>query len=445
VRSVEGQVIRSFPADSFSVEYSRDPSAAYGQINSTSWGKYTYGTYGRDVFVIRPSFGSDRTFQWGFTFLKGKDDLSSIRYGTRPQENAVVGSDLTARIDGGNITLHAQGAFSAYNSDISSGSFTDAYIDTVYKNDASNVKSARDILKRIITVNENLRPLSLKKMATLAYDGGIAFNYFSNVLKVDYLFRGSDYASFGQSFLRRDVQGLNVQDRLRLFSNRVYVTLGFEQLHDNTSNSRVATTQYTTITTAVSYYSQNSLPNVTVGFNKFKENNDMSATATNASSLIDDATDRVFVQSSYDFVQWARNTAAINWSLSDRQDYSPRNLQVRTMSLSASLNSRFTIPLQTLVDFSVNANSLPSGTGAPSQSLNYSTLTISGRYGFLADVLETSLSLSPSFGDYRRLVADAGVDWHALTGVLLSVQFSLIGNDDGPTDSALSLRARYDL
>jgi hypothetical protein len=445
VRGVEGQRIRSFPADSFSVEYARDPSAAYGQINSSTWGKYTYGTYGRDLLVVRPSFGSGQIFQWGFTFLKGKDDISSIRYGIRPQENAVVGSDLTAKIDGGNITLRAQGAFSAYNSDISSGSFTDAYIDTVYKNDASNVKSARDILKRIITVNENLRPLSLNKMATLAYDGGISFNYFSNVLKVDYLFRGSDYASFGQSFLRKDIQGLNVQDRLRLLSNRLFVTLGYEQLHDNTSSSRIATTEYTTVTTAVSYYSQNSLPSVTVGYSRFRENNGITANAANASSMIDDVTNRVFLQSSYDFVQWARNTVAMNWSLSDRRDSSPRDLQVRTMTLSASVNSRFAIPLQTFVDFSLNANTLPAGSGLPSQSLNYATLTLSGRYGFLADVLETSLSVSPSFGDYRRLVADAGIDWHALSAVVLSLQLALIGNGAGPTDSALSLRARYEL
>jgi hypothetical protein len=238
---------------------------------------------------------------------------------------------------------------------------------------------------------------------------------------------------------------VNVQDRLRLLSNQVFVTVGFEQLQDNTSSSKAATTQYTTLTTAVSYYSQASFPSITVGFNKFTENNGIVSTGPNASLMIDDVTQRVFVQSSYDFVQWARNTAALNWSLSRRQDYSLRNLQVRTMTLSASINSRFTIPLQTVLDLSVNANSLPGGLTTASHSLNYTTLMVSGRYGFLADALETSLSLSPSFGDFKRLVADAGVDWHALAGVLLSLQFSLIGNDGAATDSAVSLRARYEM
>lgn len=168
VREVEGALLKTIQFADLGVEQSSDPYAAYSRIDSFTWGKYSYGTYARDIFAVRPSFGSGETYQIGFTWLKSKDDMNSIKFGTRPQENLVIGTDLISKFDNNRIELAAQGAFSAYNSDISSGNFTDAYIDSVYKKDAATIKDARDILKHFITVNDNLRPLSFKKLSTLA-------------------------------------------------------------------------------------------------------------------------------------------------------------------------------------------------------------------------------------------------------------------------------------
>jgi hypothetical protein len=130
---------------------------------------------------------------------------------------------------------------------------------------------------KIITVNDNLRPLSLAKPSTLSYDLGLALNYFNNALKFTYLYRGSDYTSFGQTFLRKDIQGFNVLDRLRLVENQLYLSLGYERLQDNTSQTKVATTTFSTVNIAVSYFPRVDLPRLTVGFTRWTNGNGISA------------------------------------------------------------------------------------------------------------------------------------------------------------------------
>ncbi|HTY36633.1 MAG TPA: hypothetical protein VMH23_05960, partial [Bacteroidota bacterium] len=83
-RPVEGVLLKTIPDSLLSMEQSNDPNAAYGQISPGSWGKYQYGTFGRDLFAIRPSFGAGEKFQLGFTWMKSKDDISSIAYGFSP-------------------------------------------------------------------------------------------------------------------------------------------------------------------------------------------------------------------------------------------------------------------------------------------------------------------------------------------------------------------------
>ncbi len=91
----------------------------------------------------------------------------------------------------------------------------------------------------------------------------LRLNYFDNVLKLSYIFRGNDYMSFGQTYLRKDIRGFNIMDRVRLFENRIFATLGYERLHDNTDSTKVATTNFTNYNLAVSYVPQPGLPSFT--------------------------------------------------------------------------------------------------------------------------------------------------------------------------------------
>ena len=444
VRDIEGALLKVIPLSDLGTEQAADPNAAYARIDSLTWGKYSYGTYARDLFAIRPSFGSGEQFQIGLTWLKAKDDPGSIRFGTRPQENLVVGLDAISKFDKNRIEFAGQAAFSAYNSDISSGNFTDAYIDSVYKKDASTIKDARDILKHFITVNDNLRPLSFKKMSTLAYDLSVTLNYFDNTFKASYISRGSDYNSFGQTFLRNDVAGINLLDRWRLVANNLFITLGYERLRDNTSDSKVATTWFTTLNTAVNYDPGPDLPSFSAGWTRYVNANN--ASGSNSNSAVDDQTNRFFFLVSHRFSLGAAHTASASISTSHRNDYTLRNFDVKNISASFNLSTKYIVPLQTSVGFTTNYNSFPSPFAPTTTTeIKYSSLFMFAQYSFFEEEFIVGTTYSPMFGDFKRMALDFNVQWNATQNWNLMFQYSYFANDGAPNDNFGSLKIRYDI
>ncbi len=443
-RAVEGALVKTIPVDQLGIEQQADPFAAYARIDSVTWGKYTYGTYARDIFIVRPSFGSGEKYQIGFTWLKAKDDVRSITFGTRPQENLVVGTDLVSKFDMNRIELSAQAAFSAYNSDISSGNFTDAYIDSVYKKDAAAIKDARDLLKNFITVNDNLRPLSFKKLSTFAYDVGLALNYFDNAFKASYIHRGSDYMSFGQTFLRTDVAGFNLMDRLRLPEQNMFVTLSYERLHDNTSKVKAATTRFTTVNVALTYDPPPELPSISIGYAHFANVNNMTITGPDSISAVNDKTNRYYLHAMQRFTYGAHHVASVTMATSFRNDFTRRNLDVKNIAISATLNTRYAVPLQTTLGYTLNVNEFPSPGGSPRTRLNYSTVLAYGRYSFAQDIAALSVSFSPTFGDFSRFTFDYAAQWNVRPNMYLLLQYSYFHNKGTPNDDFWSLKYRLE-
>ena len=445
-RAVEGSLLQLIRRDSLSSAQHQDSTAAYAPIDSTYWGKFSYGTFSRNLFAVRPSFGSGEYWQLGFTWLKSTDDTSSIKYGIRPQQNVVLGTDFVARFDEKRIELSGQGAFSAFNSDISGGNISDDQIRALFPNDTSSVRTARDILQHFITVNENLRPLRLNKPSTVAAEAAIALNYFDNALKFTYLFRGSDYNSFGQTFLRNDIKGVNITDRIRLLENRVFATGSTEFLRDNTSQTRIATTSFDNLNFAVSYFPGAEYPNATVGFARYTSRNYLSLNSPDSGSVVDDATNRFFVQSSYDFELSAQHTASFNLSTSNRDDQSLRHYNVKNVTVSFGLSTRYSIPLQTSIDIGINTNSLPKAATADSSGrFNYTTLSLNARYAIVRDLLSVTASASPTFGDFERTGLDASVEWTIVEAMTVVMQFTLYNNHGFSNDRIWSLRYRYDM
>lgn len=444
-RPIEGALLEQIPIDSLGVEQQRDPTAAYGPLpGSTDWGKFSYGTYQRDLLVLRTETLLGRTGGIGLTVLKGKDDIGSITYGSRPQENAVVGFDFRGAFDNRKIEFSGQAAFSAYNFDITSGTFSDEYIDTTFGGRASDVRSVKDILGNFITVNDNLRPLSFNELATLAYELVVRLNYFDNNFSAQYLFRGSDYRSFGQAYIRTDIQGFTLSDRIALSNNEILLSLGFEHLQDNTSNFKVATTEFQNITAALSYYPRNDGPTITLGLGRYSSDNGLSTTGPDSLHSIDDVDERVYLQSSYGFDFGARHISSFNLSTSSRTDNSPRKLDVTSTTASLQLRSRFTVPLETKFDVAFSFNSLPSGVGATQQRSDYTTLSLSCLYRVLQERLSLEARISPTLGDVRRTIYEGAIGYEIQRNLTFQMRFTYFANHIATDDNIWRTTLRYD-
>ena len=220
VRKIDGQYLDTVTSPT-STNYIKLDSMTYVDVN--------YGTYSRNLFTIRPSFDFGSHAELGFTYLKSSDVAGSIALGSNPNQNLVLGSDFSMNFDEHRINLLAEGAMSMVNQNTSAGNLTADSLDSI-----SRVRCRHQInkvvplstIEQFIMINQFLVPLDPTKLSSLAWDVNLSLNYFNTFAKVGYVYRGPDYNSFGQPYIRTDIRGLNFSLRpLFLFESNLVVGL----------------------------------------------------------------------------------------------------------------------------------------------------------------------------------------------------------------------------
>jgi hypothetical protein len=462
---MDGRRIRGFTADLLLGAF--NINAASGEITRRVEINAVPQTLKRNMTVVRPSFGKGENFQWGFTYLKSKDEYDPLQpIVVRPQENVVFGSDMLIGIDRRRIEITAQSAFSLNNVDISRAEFNSDSIDaavargTFDKDDGDQLKKILPLARNLITVNENLVPVNPAGLTSLVYETAVSFNYFGNFLKAAYIFHGKDYTSSGASTIRKDIKGYNITDRLRLLDNRLFLTGSYEELKNNTSGFEIATTTYTTVNTSVSYYPAKDYPNITLGYGANRNRNPINAFDTAgvarqiALRAINDNTDRYFLQSSYDFSYWGRHNISFNLDMSDKDDKTPKEQDVSTLNTVLLVSTAHDLRLESSVGISVSSLTYPQTdtTGAITQSsLGYETISLTGRYKLYKEVLRLTGTFAPTFGDLSRILFETSLQYSITDRQLAVLQFQFIRNSSSAlaaltskNDSFVSLLYRID-
>jgi hypothetical protein len=431
-------------------------------------------TLRRNLTILRPSFGKGENFQLGFTYLKAKDAYTpgSIDSTVKPLENMVVGTDAVLAFDDHRFELTAQASYSLKNVDISEPEYTDASIDASLRtaDEKTQLKKYRPYISKLITFNGNLQPFP-PGVTALVYETGLAFNYFGNYLKGSYIYHGADYLSVGTTALRRDVKGFNIFDRIRLFQNSVFLTGSYERLQNIRGDTILTmagqiqlTTIYQTINTSVSYYPTSNMPNITLGYGSNKNSNPidpLETSPTAAARAIDDKTNRYFLQSTYDFSYWGRHNATLSLDVSNKTDNTPKKQDVKSLNAFLLINTVHTFPLESAFGYSMSLNTIPQVTldttrrilVISSASLNYTTITLNGRYKIYKDVLKLSATFAPTFGDFKRTVLEVGLQYAITQNQNAAFQYQYIINTPPPpgiiqasdNDSYVSLLYRIDL
>ncbi|MEX0601915.1 MAG: hypothetical protein WD295_01155, partial [Bacteroidota bacterium] len=239
-------------------------------LQDSTYEFFSTGTFTRDFVAVRPSFGSGENFQLGFTWLKAKDDVGSIRYGYPAQENVVAGTDLLLAFDNQRFKWESQASLSLQNTDITDGGFTDADYDSLEAQNpelGEQLKKIRPLAEKIITLNENLFPTNPvgTGLPGVSFESGLTLNYLNNYIQASFFRRGAAYRSFGNDFLQTDIQGFYVSDRIRMFNNRVFLTVSYEKKSDNTADTKEATTSFANLSTSLTV-TPLGYPTFTVGY-----------------------------------------------------------------------------------------------------------------------------------------------------------------------------------
>jgi hypothetical protein len=278
------------------------------------------GTFKRNIVGGRVALGNPRFFQLGLQALKVEDDTSSIFNvvdysnifegptslingvsmagqqrlfnspellrvqggGVRPKGNIVAGIDLKFAFDKNRIRFHTETVASALNNDIYGGPLTSERAEELGFEDVdqSELDILRDLTKFII-INENINVLPLRvtgigtdstntefffPTGILGSNTEFSLIYPKNTLKLQYRWVGPDFVSLANSTIRKDISGFTFLDRFRVFKNQVYITLGYEYLSDNVTNTKEATTVTSSLRSNLSWYPVNqNLPRISMG------------------------------------------------------------------------------------------------------------------------------------------------------------------------------------
>ncbi|MBI4428929.1 MAG: hypothetical protein HY562_07405 [Ignavibacteriales bacterium] len=467
-RFIEGQYDSThvFP-DSSAADARPSNTIQTDRNNYFKYDFFTRGTYTRNFLAVRPSFGSGENYQLGFTYMKAKDDIPSIKYGTRPAENLVVGSDLLLAADDQRLKFETQLSLALTNEDISGGNFTEAEKDSVTASSGIS-KTQLNLAEKIITVNENLFPTNPVStgLPGVAGEAALTLNYLNNFLRAVAYHRGAAYKSFGNEFLQTDIRGFQVSDYIRLFSNRLLTSLSFEQKSDNTADTKEVTTKYVNFNGSLSVNPGVNLPTFQLGYGQFGRTAGLDQGTRNAvtnrpdsatvSSSADEKTSRYLVAASYDFTSGIRHLASVSFSLADRKDNTYKKQNQQNMFLQTSVTSNFTsMPLQTIVSilYSKNTNDRQTfytdsvkfnqDSALARTEFNYTMVTVGGTLRMLNDDLRLVATVSPAFGAFNRVNFQFGADYTYAQRHNFLFQADYIQNAGLGDDTIISLIYRF--
>ncbi|MDO9548421.1 MAG: hypothetical protein Q7J65_05615, partial [Candidatus Marinimicrobia bacterium] len=332
--SLQGKRVRGVEANlklkyfNTHIVYGQSERAIEGTISSTPDTledgvlQYTRSgyTYDRNLLAVRPYFGSGKNFQLGFSLFKARADTLSVKKEydgitetpdrsivmggvNKPKDNIVLGTDLLLAFDQKRFVWKTDAAFSYLNRDITGGAMTLEKMDTFLPGDSlqNDTITLGDMniplsgfpdpgdFTRIFIINQNISPLmpivpdtngqigmkEFLNMPSTAFKTVLKLNYFNNFFVVGYQRVGPEFTSLGNPYMRTDVQGFNISDKIRLFSNRLFVTLAYDQKRDNLLENKNSTMMTTAVTAGVALYPGEGLPNINFNTQSYGRQKDL--------------------------------------------------------------------------------------------------------------------------------------------------------------------------
>ncbi|MDI6807683.1 MAG: hypothetical protein QME66_01715 [Candidatus Eisenbacteria bacterium] len=197
----------------------------------------TAGTFKQRLRGLRTSVSRGMTV-FGVNFAKVQDRPTSIKFGTDPKENIVLGTDLGFYFLGKRIIMEGEGAVSFITLDTSRGALTKAEADTTF--DVSLPFDPSEYEKYFV-INSSTVPLDPRDLSSLAYGVRLRGNIKRNVFDILYRSVGSAYYSLGATSLQNDKAGMKARDQISFGGGLLTGGITYESFRDNLSKDKQAT------------------------------------------------------------------------------------------------------------------------------------------------------------------------------------------------------------
>lgn len=220
------------------------------------------GNFQRNVSAVRFAWGSKTEGQTiGISILKSKDDSNSIKNGYAPKENLVVGLDQTFSTNESRMKGQVGAAMSIITNNISDGPVTQLEFEK-----RLNTELIADPYKfrKIQTINYST---VIPGKSSLAAYLNFQFKRKNNQFTIDYKYFGAGYQSFGNPFVRTDIQAASVQDMLYLWKRRVTINAKYTFQSNNLSNTAYSTVYQHLVTGNMSFVYSPKAPQFILNYN----------------------------------------------------------------------------------------------------------------------------------------------------------------------------------
>jgi len=445
---------------------------------STSGGVITFkavnngGAFDRKLISSKLSFGSKKQgFNWGLGFLRSLDEVESNKYGANPTGNLVLSTDMQLRYDNGRFELYGDAALSIYNSDLQSVNDT---LTKKIKEALPGGESTYNTINGIIPISGGLdAPTSVTTLPNyLTFLVGLKLNYWNNYFKLEYLRNGSSYRSDGLPFFQNDLQGIKLNDRLRLWQNKLFLTFGYDLLFDNTNGNKdkkgvyEGTTSRQNVRSGFSVFPGVGLPSFS--FDYFR-NSAVNEIPSNLVASQDYASNTFQVGSNYGFSYLSGyHTVGVSVAITEKTDNRDENIylkqngfasagqSVRSVvlsygttignDLSANLsynNSASTYKEVIILDTSKKGD--PSGTYAKGGDTEKSYNIFEGSLGkgFFDNKLRTQGRINATISDLNQYILGANAQYYFLKNLFATSDFNYILNESADSDLLFTIRVQY--
>jgi len=223
-----------------------------------------------------------------------------------------------------------------------------------------------------------------------------------------------------------------------MFDNKVFLSLGYENLKDNLQKTKIATTTYQTLSASLSIFPRADFPNITLGYNSYDNSNGIGIRDTaNNEYMVDDITNRFSITASYDIVTGVRHSTSFSFSTINREDNTLLNADTKFNSGTLGVTSYWTTDLSSLFQIIYSSSEIST------VPYDYFTLVAGAKYRMLENKLLLTATISPSFGDFKRQAFEFLADYNVLANFYLTFQARIFRFPGKSTNSIIGLTTRY--
>ncbi len=446
-----------------------------------NWGVQDY-TFGRRVIGVRPSVGNGQHFKFGVSLISARDDtLGLLRAlpdsvkgnvswrGTTPKDNLLVGSDLFFGFDQQRITWESSAALSWQNDNIFGGALSGndtLRLGSGFTLPISELPLDPGKFSRLFIINDNIRPflpfpvsvrsdpadssaylvnispLRFNEYSSLAYETKLSLEYFRNSLTFQYRRVGPEYSALANPYLRRDVAGFEIADRIPLLQNKLRLTLRYQDYSENLSREKAARLSSNTFSAGITFYPGQGLPVINLNINQYQRANLVDTLqligAGPEQQIIDNrinnrAVSNVLTISQQLWLLGIQHDLQLSYMHSGNTDLVQRSPEYPDMGyalslISVELQSHFAWPLITRIAYHNNTSHILGGQG------RFQSLSIGGMYQPLQNALQLTGALRAAGNSgtdrFTRMEIESGATYRFLQNNVLSMNILFMQVDE---------------